>query len=134
MLSSKLLEVGYCCFTYPRMNMWWSTGTTAIRAIRMWIPVSLENANIILVSDCINITISNYTNNLVKYTAPILIWIYHGQLISQSLIWLDCGNNYLWPRLVLATVRFSDRFDYSGSMKTRTWPVRSGFVQNGSLN
>jgi len=36
--------------------------------------------------------------------------------------------------LVLATVPFSDRFYYSGSMKTRTWPVRSGFVQNGSLN
>jgi hypothetical protein len=36
--------------------------------------------------------------------------------------------------VVLAMVPFSDRFYYSGSMKTRTWPVRSGFVQNGSLN
>jgi len=39
-----------------------------------------------------------------------------------------------WAGLVLAMVPFSDRFYYSGSMKTRTWPVRSGFVQNGSLN
>jgi hypothetical protein len=37
-------------------------------------------------------------------------------------------------QLVLATVPFSDRFYYSGSMKTRTWPVRSGFLQHGSLN
>jgi hypothetical protein len=36
--------------------------------------------------------------------------------------------------VVLATVPFSDRFYYSGSMKTRTWLVRSGFVQNGSIN
>jgi hypothetical protein len=36
--------------------------------------------------------------------------------------------------LVLATVPFSDRFCCRGSMKTRTWPVWSGFVTNGSLN
>jgi len=41
-------------------------------------------------------------------------------------------NHY--SQLVLATVPFSDCFYYSSSMKTRTWPVRSGFVQNGSLN
>jgi hypothetical protein len=35
--------------------------------------------------------------------------------------------------LVLAMIPYSDRFYYSGSMKTRTWPVRSVFVPNGSL-
>jgi len=41
---------------------------------------------------------------------------------------------WLVIQLVLATVPLSDRCYYSGSMKTRTWPVQSGFVQNGSLN
>jgi hypothetical protein len=38
------------------------------------------------------------------------------------------------PQVVLKTVPFSDSFYYSGSMKTQTWPVRSGFVPNGSHN
>jgi len=49
----------------------------------------------------------------------------------------DCRRDLRLSRctqVVLATVPFSDRFYYSGSMKTRTWPVRSGFVPNGSLN
>jgi hypothetical protein len=37
-------------------------------------------------------------------------------------------------QLVLATVPFSDRFYYSSSMKTRTCPVWTRFVPNGSLN
>jgi len=35
---------------------------------------------------------------------------------------------------VLATVRFSDYFQYCSSKKTRPQPVRSWFVPNGSLN
>jgi len=36
--------------------------------------------------------------------------------------------------VVLAMVPFSDRFYYSSSKKTRTKPVRSGFVPNGFFN
>jgi hypothetical protein len=47
-----------------------------------------------------------------------------------------CQHNFIWQgvRVVLATVPFSDRFYYSGSTKTRTCPVLSGIVPNGSLN
>ena len=44
------------------------------------------------------------------------------------------GGKLLLLCLVLTTVPFSDRFYYSGSMETPTWPVRSGCVPNGSLN
>jgi hypothetical protein len=98
MLSSTIPQVGYCCITHQRPNVSWCTGTTAIRAIGMWILVCLENAQIILVSDCINIIFGNDTNNLLMYTPPIQIWICHWELIPQSLIWLYCKNMYQWHR------------------------------------
>jgi hypothetical protein len=48
--------------------------------------------------------------------------------------WCAIRDHLEETQLVLATVPFSDRFYYSGSMKTRTWPVRSGFGQNSSSN
>jgi len=41
---------------------------------------------------------------------------------------------WCWPSLVLASVPSSDRLYYSSSRITRTWPVQSGFVPNGSPN
>ena len=55
------------------------------------------------------------------------------QLNRSRMIW-DMLKRQDWQPLVLATVPFSDRLYYSGSMKTRPLAVRSGFVQNGSFN
>jgi len=83
-----------------------------------------------------------------------LTWLYRNRLIAVGLV-VHPGPSYCrvfrgpfshhsgdrfmgaglgYPQLVLAMVPFSDRLYYSGSKKTRTWPVRSGFVPNGSLN
>jgi len=98
MLSRKILEVGNYCFTYPGTNGSWGTETIAIRAIWLWIQVSLENALIILVRYYTNMIFSNDTNSLVNYTPPLQIWICHREFTPQSLIWLNCKNEYQWPR------------------------------------
>jgi len=64
----------------------------------VWIVVSLENALIILVRYHTNMIFSNDTNNLVNYSIPLHMWICHWECIWQSLIWLNCENEYLWPR------------------------------------
>jgi len=96
-LSSKILEFCNCCLTYPDTNMSWCTDTPAIGAIWMWILVSLEYAQIIWVSYCINMFRSKDNNNLVHFTPPLQIWIGSWELIPQWFIWLHCENEHQWP-------------------------------------
>jgi len=61
-------------------------------------------------------------------------WRPRSSELSDSLGVADRASLKMHLEVVLATVPFSDRFYYSGSKKTRTKPVRSGFVPNGSFN
>jgi len=89
-------QVAGCYFTYPGTNMWRRTDTTVVCSIRMWIHVSLEDADRIVVSNSINMSSSKDTINLVDTTPHILIWICCWELILHSFIECGCEYQYQW--------------------------------------
>jgi len=70
---------------------------------------------------------------LVKKESSHVALMKHSRVAFHCSFHLVMPRTLSTPRLVLATVPFSDHLYYSGSMKTRPKAVRSGFVQNGSF-
>jgi hypothetical protein len=72
-VQERYLLLGICLLTCPVPTMSLSTDTPVAYSIWMWILVSLDNAEIIVVSCCITIQTHPDSNNFKDVTHPIQI-------------------------------------------------------------
>jgi hypothetical protein len=69
--------------------MWFKTDTTVIDLIQMCILISVDNAQLIVVSDYTNMLSTEDTNNMLNVTMPDQIWICGLKQILKWFTYLD---------------------------------------------
>ena len=90
-LYKYIAQQGYsrlskCYFSYLDMTIPFRIETTVVHIISMWILVSVDIANRVLVLYFINTLSCIDTNNLVNVTSPVQIWICCWKRILKSSI------------------------------------------------